>query len=155
MERQTSSTGRFSRVATGGSGFGWVSAARFGGVAAWFGGRRNLHRRGIGASTAWLGIYDHRAMSTATSNRPSAPGRFLREAEVLALTGLRPSTLDMLEVRGEFPRRIPIGERSVAWSEAEVRQWQLDRLSLRDDPAADERARLQRTPAWHRVRAPA
>jgi len=33
-----------------------------------------------------------------------------------------------LEQRGDFPKRIPIGENRVAWDEAEVDQWIADRI---------------------------
>lgn len=49
--------------------------------------------------------------------------RFLSIAEVLQLTGLSPSSVRRLEQAGQFPRRISLSARRVAWLESEVRLW--------------------------------
>lgn len=88
---------------------------------------------------------------TNTSRDP-APITFLRETEVKQRTGFSAAQLDNLEVRGQFPRRVPIGDRAVAWIAAEVELWQRERIAMRDNAAADERARLARTPTPMRSR---
>jgi prophage regulatory protein len=72
--------------------------------------------------------------------------RFMREPELLARTGLSATAIDILEARGEFPRRIPLGARAVGWIETEVAEWQHQRIALRDDAAA----RAARTPPKQR-----
>jgi prophage regulatory protein len=47
----------------------------------------------------------------------------LRKPAVCALVGLSPATIVRLVARGEFPAPRKIGDRSVAWSRAEVEQW--------------------------------
>ena len=49
--------------------------------------------------------------------------RLLRLAEVTQLTGISKSTLDRMERRGAFPRRLRLGYRSVAWRESEINAW--------------------------------
>jgi prophage regulatory protein len=70
--------------------------------------------------------------------------RFLREPELLARTGLSPSSVDSLEARGEFPLRVPIGEHAVGWVESEIEAWQRGRIALRDDPSSEQQARRKR-----------
>lgn len=48
---------------------------------------------------------------------------FLRVDEVIALTKLSQSTLYRLEQQGQFPPRIKLSERAVAWREEDVRAW--------------------------------
>jgi prophage regulatory protein len=47
----------------------------------------------------------------------------LRKPAVCELVGFSPATLVRLVARGEFPAPRKIGDRSVAWSRAEVEQW--------------------------------
>lgn len=54
--------------------------------------------------------------------------RFLRAHEVAATTGLSLATLDRLERRGQFPRRIALSSRAVGWREAEIRDWVTTRV---------------------------
>ncbi len=49
--------------------------------------------------------------------------RFLREAEVALMTSLSRAQRWRLELHGEFPARVRLGGRTVAWRESEVRQW--------------------------------
>jgi prophage regulatory protein len=49
--------------------------------------------------------------------------RLVRIPEVLARTGLSRSTLYRLEADGTFPRRVKLGQRSVAFREAELLEW--------------------------------
>jgi len=49
--------------------------------------------------------------------------RLLRLPEVLARTGLSRSTLYRLEADGQFPRRVKLGKRSVAFRESQLLEW--------------------------------
>jgi prophage regulatory protein len=46
--------------------------------------------------------------------------RLIRKPEVCAITGLSPSEIDRRERAGNFPRRIKISERAVAWKSDEI-----------------------------------
>jgi prophage regulatory protein len=83
-------------------------------------------------------------MSKADLLRTAAPTRFIREPELLARTGLSATAIDILEERGDFPRRVPLGARAIAWIESEVVAWQQRRIALRDDAATDAEARRKR-----------
>jgi len=63
--------------------------------------------------------------------------RLLRRAEVSRLTGLGRTSIYTLERKGEFPARVRITERSVAWAESAVLQWVQDRIAPAK-PAGDE-----------------
>lgn len=58
--------------------------------------------------------------------------KFLRRAEVEALTGLPRSTIYELINRGDFPKPVQISPRLVAWAEPEVAAWQASRVAMRD-----------------------
>jgi prophage regulatory protein len=64
---------------------------------------------------------------------PKTPMRILRRPEVELRTGLSNSQRDILEARGEFPRRVPLGPRTVGWIEAEIDAWCAERIAARDD----------------------
>ena len=49
--------------------------------------------------------------------------RVLRRPEVQTLTGIPRSTLYAKIAVGDFPAPIKIGQRAVAWREAEVNDW--------------------------------
>jgi prophage regulatory protein len=83
-------------------------------------------------------------MSKAELAHTTSPIKFIREPELLARTGLSATAIDLLEARGEFPRRIPLGTKAVAWIETEVTEWQRQRIAMRDDAAAEEQARRRR-----------
>ena len=86
-------------------------------------------------------------MSTDVSdNMPARTIRFIREPELKARTSLTSSVIDKLEEAGEFPRRVPISDRVVAWVEAEVDAWQRDRIAARDDVARSTQLKLLRSP---------
>ena len=64
--------------------------------------------------------------STETVSNPSVQQlqtSLIRRKDVERLTGLSRSRIYDLMSREEFPRPIPLGEMSVAWLEAEVREW--------------------------------
>jgi prophage regulatory protein len=48
---------------------------------------------------------------------------FLRLPDLQRVTGLKRSRLDELERRGEFPARVRISNRAVAWRSDEVERW--------------------------------
>jgi prophage regulatory protein len=85
-------------------------------------------------------------MMSYTNEALPAPIIFLREPEVRRRTGFSTAYIAILELYGRFPRRVPIGDRAVGWIEAEIEAWQRERISLRDDPVADDQARLLRMP---------
>ena len=58
---------------------------------------------------------------------------FLRMKQLRQVTGISRSQIYLLEANGRFPRRIPLGPRSVAWDAGEVAQWQADRLEHRKE----------------------
>jgi len=65
--------------------------------------------------------------------------RFLRIAEVEAITGLPHSTLYQAMAEGSFPKNFRIGARAVAWREEDVARWQAERLAEAGaDPQAME-----------------
>ena len=92
------------------------------------------------------------AVSKAVLLRTATPSRFIREPEVVSRTGLSPTAIDKLEEVGEFPRRVPIAERAVAWVEAEIEAWQRDRIAARDDAARSAQLKLLRSPPPARQR---
>jgi prophage regulatory protein len=54
---------------------------------------------------------------------PTTPPRLLRQPEVQARTGLHAEQRRRLELKGDFPRRIALGARTIGWREDEVAQW--------------------------------
>jgi len=54
---------------------------------------------------------------------------FIRLQEVRRITGLCTTTIYARAARGEFPRQIKIGPKSVAWVKAEVMNWCRDRIA--------------------------
>ena len=51
------------------------------------------------------------------------PDQFLSKAAVIETIGLSGSTIDRMEVRGEFPPRIHISSRRVVWRHSDIQQW--------------------------------
>ena len=67
---------------------------------------------------------------TQASIRPApSPLRFLRLPEVMARTALSRTGIYRRIAAGTFPRQVTLGEKSVAWIEAEVEAWMLDRVA--------------------------
>lgn len=58
--------------------------------------------------------------------------RLLRISAVVDLVGLTQSTIYALEKDGDFPKHIPLTDRTSAWSEHEVQEWIFGRLNDRD-----------------------
>jgi prophage regulatory protein len=62
--------------------------------------------------------------------------RFLRLPEVCRIVGLPRSTIYKLMVNGDFPKPIPLTERTRAWLEDEIILWQEERVLRRPGHAA-------------------
>jgi len=62
----------------------------------------------------------------------SEPARILRYPEVFKRTGYHRTSLFKMERAGKFPKRIPLGPKSVGWLESEINAWIADRLKARD-----------------------
>ncbi|HUE93170.1 AlpA family transcriptional regulator [Pseudomonas sp.] len=59
----------------------------------------------------------------AHTNPAQAPRRFIKLAEVKALTTLSTSEIYRRIAAGTFPAQVTLGPKSVAWIEAEVLAW--------------------------------
>ncbi len=60
------------------------------------------------------------------------PDTFLRDAEVTRTTGIPRSTRYEMIERDAFPKPIKLSARIVAWSAAEIAEWQRQRIEDRD-----------------------
>lgn len=67
--------------------------------------------------------------STTTAAQPIV---ILRLPEVCRITGLCRSLVYELEANGAFPRRVPLGARSVGWVEGEIQSWLAARVKARE-----------------------
>jgi len=56
----------------------------------------------------------------------------IRMEEVRRMTGLGNTTIYERIARGEFPRQIKIGTKSVAWVKSEVAEWCRERIASRN-----------------------
>jgi len=63
----------------------------------------------------------HHVVTTGASE--NATERYLRAADLPAVTGLSTATLWRLERRGEFPGRRRVSPRCVGWLASEVEEW--------------------------------
>lgn len=54
---------------------------------------------------------------------------FLRLPEVKKLTGLGRSTIYLKISQGTFPASVSLGDRAVAWIDAEINQWIAERIA--------------------------
>lgn len=54
---------------------------------------------------------------------PQGKERLLRHEVVLAMTALKPTTLDVLLVSGDFPAAVRTSAKTVAWLESDVQRW--------------------------------
>lgn len=57
--------------------------------------------------------------------------RLLRQEEVERRTGLSRTTIWRRERAGRFPRRVKLGDNSVAWREEEIEDWIASRPRVR------------------------
>lgn len=55
--------------------------------------------------------------------------KYLRASQIVELTGLSRATIYAMEKKGDFPKKIPLGARAVAWIESEIEAW-LDERKL-------------------------
>lgn len=55
--------------------------------------------------------------------------RLIRLPHVEDISGLKKSSIYNMIEKGEFPKQIKLGERSVAWIESEVNDWVKSRIS--------------------------
>ncbi|MCK9365900.1 MAG: AlpA family transcriptional regulator [Metallibacterium scheffleri] len=62
----------------------------------------------------------------------TTPTSLLRLPQVTAQTGCARSTIYDAIAAGRFPKPIPLGSRTVAWSSAEIEQWIAERIAVRD-----------------------
>lgn len=58
--------------------------------------------------------------------------RFIRIREAIKKTGLSKSSIYDLMAQGHFPKTIRLGGRSVAFVEAEVDTWMVERIAARN-----------------------
>ncbi len=57
--------------------------------------------------------------------------KFLRIDEVMSVTGLSQSTIYRMEQARQFPQRLKLSERAVAWREEDIRSWMESRENKR------------------------
>lgn len=60
---------------------------------------------------------------------PAIGHRFLRLPAVCEMCGLSRSQIYRLQAAGQFPQGIKLGQSAIAWLEAELIQWQADRIA--------------------------
>lgn len=79
--------------------------------------------------------------------------RLLRWPEVEQITGICRFTARQLELQGDFPRRVTVGPRAVAWLSSEIQAFIQERAAQRSDPRAEATAKARRTPAskWRQI----
>lgn len=65
------------------------------------------------------------------------PRRVLRRKQLTQFVGLRHTAIDDLIKAGNFPKPIPLGERSVGWLEDEIAAWQAERIAQRKSANSD------------------
>jgi prophage regulatory protein len=63
--------------------------------------------------------------------------RLIRLKEVMHCSGLARSTIYKYVAEGTFPKPVPLGERTVAWIEAEVQKWIEVRIGKRLNKTVD------------------
>ena len=66
--------------------------------------------------------------------------RLLKRPEVEAITGLSRASIYSKMAKGDFPRPLRIGPKSVAWRESNVQEW-IDCLAPADPPCPGGRKR--------------
>jgi prophage regulatory protein len=78
--------------------------------------------------------------------------RILREPDVRERTGLSASERKLLELRRQFPMRVPLGPRSIGWLEHEIDGWITEKMRQREDTVEAEEQRIARMPPAVRAR---
>lgn len=61
--------------------------------------------------------------------RRTVPIRMLRLSQVATITGLSKTKIYQLQIQGDFPMRVQLSPRRVAWVEAEVQAWLAARIT--------------------------
>jgi prophage regulatory protein len=61
--------------------------------------------------------------------RRATPIRMLRLSQVATVTGLSKTKIYQLQIQGDFPMRVQLSPRRVAWVEAEVQAWLAARIT--------------------------
>ena len=80
----------------------------------------------------------HPTVSATPGIKPGE--RFLSIGEVLEKTSFRSKTsIYELEHSGDFPSRISVFGRRVAWLESEIEGWMASRLALRNNPTEKDK----------------
>lgn len=69
------------------------------------------------------------ARADAPSVIVTAQERFVTKAELKTLVLYSPQNIRLLEIKGQFPKRVRIGDNRVAWLQSEVRAWMEARLN--------------------------
>lgn len=59
----------------------------------------------------------------------ATPIRMLRLSQVAAITGLSKTKIYQLQIQGDFPMRVQLSPRRVAWVESEVQAWLAARIT--------------------------
>jgi len=59
--------------------------------------------------------------------------RFLRLKEVMHITGLGRTSVYNFMAEGKFPKSVSLGDRAVAWIEADVEEWMEQKVADRDN----------------------
>ncbi|ERT14499.1 helix-turn-helix transcriptional regulator [Photorhabdus temperata] len=57
----------------------------------------------------------------------------IRLADVMKKVGLKKSWIYHLIQRGEFPKSVSLGARSVAWVEKEIDEWIINKINNREE----------------------
>ena len=63
------------------------------------------------------------------NNQNPHPETLLRKPDVAGRLGISQSTIQRLEKAGDFPRRVRLGPRAVAWRASEIEDWIADRAA--------------------------
>lgn len=71
-------------------------------------------------------------MTNTTAQSAAVMPRLIRRKEVLSRVGLSQTTMYEQIRAGQFPKPIPIGQKSVAWLETEIEAWVSHRTALRE-----------------------
>ncbi len=70
-----------------------------------------------------------------TVQRDRRQDSLLRMAKVRERTGLSPATIYRREAAGTFPKRVILGQRSVAWYESDISDFVAEPMSYRAEAA--------------------
>ena len=63
--------------------------------------------------------------------------RLLRKAEVSSIVGLSISTIDRLEAKGLFPRRVALTSKTSCWDSEKISAWVDQRIAASAEVAAE------------------